>query len=81
MRTKQIEVDCHFIRDKVQEGFIMPTFVPSSHQLADIFTKALGRHAHWTNVFKLGVHNPCGNTICGGVIRYYRNKMNIQTAQ
>ena len=39
-RTKHIEVDCHFIREKVQTGEIETPFVRSHDQLADIFTKA-----------------------------------------
>ncbi|GAA0152356.1 hypothetical protein LIER_37474 [Lithospermum erythrorhizon] len=42
-RTKHIEVDCHFIRNELQDHNISPTYVPTSHQLADILTKALGR--------------------------------------
>lgn len=41
-RTKHIEVDCHFIRDKYLAGNIAPTYVPTQAQLADVFTKALG---------------------------------------
>ncbi|KAL1291116.1 hypothetical protein AAHE18_20G178400 [Arachis hypogaea] len=40
-RTKHIEIDCHFIREKLQSGEIVSTFVNSNDQLADIFTKAL----------------------------------------
>jgi uncharacterized phage-like protein YoqJ len=41
-RTKHIEVDCHFIRDKIQDGLLKTLHVSSSHQLANIFTKPLG---------------------------------------
>ena len=40
-RTKQIEVDCHLVRDKVQEKVIRLFFTPTHTQLADLFTKAL----------------------------------------
>jgi hypothetical protein len=40
-RTKHIEVDCHFIREKVQSKEIETPFVKSENQLADIFTKGL----------------------------------------
>jgi len=40
-RTKHIEIDCHFIREKVLSGDIKTEFVNSSDQLADIFTKSL----------------------------------------
>ena len=44
-RTKHIEVDCHFVRSKVELKDIITPFVPSGSQLADIFTKALPKNA------------------------------------
>lgn len=41
-RTKHIEVDCHLIRDKIQQGIIRTLHIRTQHQLADLFTKALG---------------------------------------
>jgi hypothetical protein len=41
-RTKHIELDCHFIREKIQAGLIHTLHVKSHLQLADIFTKPLG---------------------------------------
>jgi hypothetical protein len=40
-RTKHIEVDCHFLREKILTGIIKTSFVNSRDQLADIFTKSL----------------------------------------
>lgn len=40
-RTKHIEIDIHFVRDKVALGQVRVLHVPSSHQFADIFTKGL----------------------------------------
>ncbi|VFQ94202.1 unnamed protein product [Cuscuta campestris] len=40
-RTKHVEVDIHFVRDKVELGHIRVLHVPSSSQYADIFTKGL----------------------------------------
>ena len=39
-RTKHIEVDCHFIREKIASGCMTTSFVNSNDQLADI-TKSL----------------------------------------
>ena len=39
--TKHIEVDCHFIREKITSGCMTTSFVNSSDQLADVFTKSL----------------------------------------
>jgi len=40
-RTKHIEVDCHFVREKIQENMISTGYVKTGEQLGDIFTKAL----------------------------------------
>jgi hypothetical protein len=40
-RTKHIERDCHFVRDKVLLGEITTDFVKFEDQLADMFTKSL----------------------------------------
>ena len=38
-RTKHIEVDFHFVREKVAKGSLDVRFISSGDQLADIFTK------------------------------------------
>ena len=40
-RTKHIEIDIHFVREKVALGEVRVLHVPSSHQFADIMTKGL----------------------------------------
>ncbi|XP_019054587.1 PREDICTED: uncharacterized protein LOC109115245 [Nelumbo nucifera] len=40
-RTKHIKIDCHFVRDHVQQGTIHPQHLPSYNQSVDLFTKAL----------------------------------------
>ncbi|XP_019223762.1 PREDICTED: uncharacterized protein LOC109205501 [Nicotiana attenuata] len=42
-RTKHIEVDCHFVRSKLQEGLNSLHHVATDNQLADVLTKALTR--------------------------------------
>ena len=39
--TKHIEVNYHFIQEKIVSGYMTTSFVNSSDQLADIFTKSL----------------------------------------
>ncbi|KAL5765118.1 hypothetical protein ACOSP7_004263 [Xanthoceras sorbifolium] len=56
-RTKHIEIDCHIVREKVQAGIINPSFVPSHLQLADVFTKALGKDQFVNLRNKLGLHD------------------------
>ena len=41
-RTKHIEIDCYFVREKIQLGLISIGYVKIGEQLGDIFTKALG---------------------------------------
>ncbi len=40
-RTKHIEVDYHFVREKVVRRDIVVKFISTSDQLADILTKSL----------------------------------------
>lgn len=40
-RTKHIEIDCHFVREKIQQKLISTGHVRTRDQLGDIFTKAL----------------------------------------
>jgi hypothetical protein len=40
-RTKHIEIDLHFVWDKVAAGAIQVLHVPSTSQYADVFTKGL----------------------------------------
>lgn len=56
-RTKHIEVDCHFVRDKVKSGDIQTAHVPSQSQLADLLTKPLSVKQHYFLLDKLGAAN------------------------
>ncbi|GJZ10991.1 uncharacterized mitochondrial protein-like protein, partial [Tanacetum coccineum] len=38
-RTKHIETDCHFVRDKIKSNQVLPVFIPSKLQVADVLTK------------------------------------------
>ncbi|XP_073219786.1 uncharacterized protein [Cicer arietinum] len=40
-RTKHIEMDCHIVRDKLQAGVIHLLPIPTTSQIADLFTKPL----------------------------------------
>ncbi|WJZ82879.1 hypothetical protein VitviT2T_002603 [Vitis vinifera] len=56
-RTKHIEVDCHFIREKITLGCVTTNFVNSNDQLADIFTKSLRGPRVKYICNKLGAYN------------------------
>lgn len=54
-RTKHIELDCHSILDKIQSRLILPYYIRTSLQIADIFTKQLGQDPFHRDIGKLGV--------------------------
>lgn len=55
--TKHIEIDCHFFREKIQEGTIQIEHVSSSLQLANVFTKSLFPAPFKEILCKLKVYN------------------------
>lgn len=56
-RTKHVEIDRHFIKEKIEEGIIKMLYVPTSLQTADILTKALPRKVFDDLSSKLGLIN------------------------
>ena len=44
-KMKHVEIDRHFIKEKVEEGILSLTYVPTGHQVVDILTKALSRNS------------------------------------
>ncbi|CAL1372799.1 unnamed protein product [Linum trigynum] len=66
-RTKHVEMDCYFVRERVTSGVISPVKVSSELQIADLFTKGLGSDRFRFLLSKLNVrdlHRPA----CGGVL-------------
>jgi Reverse transcriptase (RNA-dependent DNA polymerase) len=61
-RTKHIEVDCHFIREKILDKTIETAHIRSIDQLADIFTKALPTGLFQKNASKLTSDELFGTT-------------------
>ncbi|KAL9225856.1 hypothetical protein vseg_001735 [Gypsophila vaccaria] len=62
-RTMHLNVDCHFVLDKQQEGFLFTSHVRSGIQLADIMTKPLATPQHKFLSVKLGLqHGSCSPT-------------------
>ena len=56
-RTKHVEIDRHFIREKIEEGFFKVSFTPTNCQTTDILRKALARVNHEDLTEKLGMIN------------------------
>ena len=60
-RTKHVDIDRHFINEKIEEGRLQLTYVPTSYQTTNILTKALPRNNFESLKTKLGmidIHNP-----------------------
>jgi len=53
--TKHLNINCHYIRDKVLEGFLQTAHVSSKEQLADIMTKPLSEFQHNYLCSRLGL--------------------------
>ncbi|KAK1432035.1 hypothetical protein QVD17_08921 [Tagetes erecta] len=56
-RTKHVEIDLHFVREKVKLGHVRVLHVPSEFQYADIFTKGLSRQLFESFRSSLNVHS------------------------
>lgn len=61
-RTKHIEMDIHFVREKVARGHVRVLHVPSRYQIADIFTKGLPRILFDEFRDSLSVRKPTAST-------------------
>ncbi|GKC66939.1 hypothetical protein Tco_1099537 [Tanacetum coccineum] len=55
--SKHIDIRFHFIKEHVENGVIELYFVNTEYQLADIFTKALGRERIEFLINKLGMRS------------------------
>ena len=60
-QTKHVEVDRHFIKEKLEAGIIHFPFVKSEFQLADVLTKAVSNKVFTGSLDKLNmcdIHAP-----------------------
>ncbi|GJZ99834.1 retrovirus-related pol polyprotein from transposon TNT 1-94 [Tanacetum coccineum] len=62
-RSKHIDIRFHFIKEQVENGVVELYFVNTEYQLADIFTKALGREIIEFLINKLGMRSFSPNTL------------------
>jgi hypothetical protein len=60
--TKHIQIDIHFIREKVALGQVRVLHVPTSAQFADIFTKGLATTPFQDIRFSLNIVEPTVDT-------------------
>nr|GEY13676.1 retrovirus-related Pol polyprotein from transposon TNT 1-94 [Tanacetum cinerariifolium] len=56
-RSKHIDIIYHFIKEQVENGVIELYFINTEYQLADLFTKALGRDRIEFLINKLGMRS------------------------
>nr|GEV75433.1 cysteine-rich RLK (receptor-like protein kinase) 8 [Tanacetum cinerariifolium] len=67
-RTKHIEIDCHFVREKIKAGILLPIYIPTHHQVADALTKGLNRSPFHKCISKFGMCDLYTLPTCKGVI-------------
>jgi ribonuclease HI len=56
-KSKHIDIRYHQVCHFIQEGKVEVGYIASEHQIADIFTKALGPHRHQFLVQLMGLRN------------------------
>ncbi|GJV29960.1 retrovirus-related pol polyprotein from transposon TNT 1-94 [Tanacetum coccineum] len=56
-RSKHVDIRFHFLKEQVENGVVELYFVNTEYQLADIFTKALGRERIEFFINKLGMRS------------------------
>ena len=66
LRTKHIDVQYHFIREKLKTGVIELKYCPTEHMVVDVLTKALARDRHQRLMMPFGVKG-FGSTQSGSV--------------
>nr|GEV80615.1 ribonuclease H-like domain-containing protein [Tanacetum cinerariifolium] len=62
-RSKHIDIRFHFIKEQVNNGVVELYFVNTEYQLADIFTKAIGRERIEFLINKLGMRSFTSETL------------------
>ncbi|XP_075092495.1 secreted RxLR effector protein 161-like [Nicotiana tabacum] len=77
-RTKHINIDCHFVREKICEGLLKTHYVHTKDQLADLLTKSLGKFQHDQLLNQLGVKNRSVSLKCGFPLRVFFQKPDLQ---
>lgn len=65
-RTKHLEIDCHVVRERVNNGLMKLLPLSSVNQVADLFTKALLPQPFLHLLSKLRMLNIFQSSACGG---------------
>ncbi|GMI92938.1 hypothetical protein HRI_002963100 [Hibiscus trionum] len=56
-RTKHVEIDRHFIKEKADSREVCITYLPTKQQVADVLTKSLNKSMFEDLISKLGLIN------------------------
>ena len=56
-RKKHVEVDKHFIKEKIENGTICMPYLPTSKQVADVLTKGLPKRQFESLIGKLAMED------------------------
>lgn len=56
-RTKHVEIDKHFIKEKLENGLIVMPYIPTVEQVANILTKRLPKKQFDDLVSKLAMND------------------------
>ncbi|XP_011078646.1 uncharacterized protein LOC105162338 [Sesamum indicum] len=77
-RTKHLDIDYHIVRNCYKDGFLLPIFVRSRNQVADLFTKSLCSASFNSLLGRLGLFavDPCPT--CGGGVLEIQRKLEEQ---
>ncbi|GJY88084.1 retrovirus-related pol polyprotein from transposon RE1 [Tanacetum coccineum] len=65
-RTKHIEIDCHFVREKIKAGILIPIFTSTHNQVVDVLTKGLSRSPFHKCISMFGMCDPYTLPTCRG---------------
>lgn len=74
-RTKHFQVKFHFLREQVEEGNIIVSFVPGDKNVADILTKPLNKKRFLQLKQRLGVASVAKNSDDVNVLNISQNLM------
>ncbi|GJR48810.1 ribonuclease H-like domain-containing protein [Tanacetum coccineum] len=69
-RTKHLEIDLHFVREKILNGVVKTVKVDSANQIANTLTKGLDTIQHYELVKKLGMNLAFDSSLYGGKDSY-----------
>jgi hypothetical protein len=78
-RTKHLDIDCHLVREKVQQGMLRLLPIPTQEQVADCLTKALPVAKFNTFISKLGLIDIYQAPACGKLLKIEDTKCEDNT--